>query len=119
MIVKKGTNQHVPFFTTGSPGLASPGVLLPPGITTFQWTGALLRTATTLNVLGTRKPTVFNTSETRTLPTEYHPSFFIPAKTQRFTYSLKIKQKIFCLGKCLGRHPCKPCYSSNGAFYLA
>jgi len=30
---------------------------------------------------------LFNTSETRTLPTEYHPSFFIPAKTQRFTHS--------------------------------
>jgi len=53
---------------------------------------------------------LFNTSETRTLPTEYHPSFFIPAKTQRFTHSLKIKQKIVCLGKCLGRHPCKLCY---------
>ena len=57
-----------------------------------------------------RGENLFNTSETRTLPTEYHPSFFIPAKTQPFTHSLKIKQKIFCLGKCLGRHPCKLCY---------
>ena len=31
--------------------------------------------------------TVFNTSETRTFPTEYHESFSIPAKTQRFTHS--------------------------------
>jgi len=30
---------------------------------------------------------LFNASESRTLPTEYHPSFFIPAKTQHFTHS--------------------------------
>ena len=28
---------------------------------------------------------LFNASETRTLPTEYHPSFFMPAKTQHLT----------------------------------
>ena len=29
---------------------------------------------------------LFNTSETQTLPTEYHPGFFMPAKAQCLTH---------------------------------
>ena len=33
---------------------------------------------------------LFNTSETRTLPTEYHPGFFMPTKAQCLTHEFLV-----------------------------
>ena len=54
-----------------------------------------------------RRENLFNTSETRTLPTEYHPSFFIPAKTQRFTHGQEINISTFRRGGTIKKIPKK------------